>query len=86
MENRDRKDDSDATISGDEAEAFMCDMSGEVHDESIDIGGCSALLWQMGDLMIICDSGASCHKSHSLIGMLNYRESNANMRTLIGER
>ena len=57
----------------------MCDTPGEVRDESIDIGGCSALPWQVGDLIVICDSGASCHMSHSSAGMLNYRESNANI-------
>ena len=31
-------------------------------------------------------SGASCHMSHSAIGMLNYRESNAYMRTASGSR
>ena len=35
---------------------------------------------------MICDSGASCHMSHSATGMLNYRESNAYMRTASGSR
>ena len=58
-------DENDAAISGEEEEAFMCDMSGEYNDESIDEGGCSALAWQVGDLTVICNSGALCHMSHS---------------------
>ena len=73
-------------ISGEEEKVFICDMSGEYSDESIDDGGCSALAWQVGDLMVICDSGASCHMSHSATGMLDYRESNAYMRTASGSR
>ena len=79
-------DESDAAISGEEEEAFICDMSGEYNDESIDEGGCSAPAWQVGDLAVIYDSGASCHMSHSATGMLNYRESNAYMRTASGSR
>ena len=71
----------DAAISGEEEEAFVCDMSGEYNDESIDKGDCSAPAWQVGDLTVICDNGESCHMSHSATGMLNYRESNAYMRT-----
>ena len=74
-------DESDAAISGEEEEAFIWDMSGEYNDESIDEGGCSAHAWQVGDLTVICGSGASCHMSHSATGMLNYRESNAYMQT-----
>ena len=58
-------DESDAAISDEEEEAFVCDMSGECNDESNDERGCSALAWQVGDLTVICDSGASCHMSHS---------------------
>ena len=61
-------------------------MSGEYNDESIDEGGCSAPAWKVGDLTVICDSGASCHIPHSATGMLNYRESNAYMRTASGSR
>ena len=85
MENRDRKDDSDTAISDEEAGVFKCDTPGEFYEKLFDIGGFSALAWQMGDLTVICDSGASCHMSHSSAGMLNYRESNANMRTASGE-
>ena len=56
-------------------------MSGEYNDESIDEGGCSALAWQVDDLTVICDRGASYHVSHSATRMSNYRESNAYMRT-----
>ena len=63
-------DESDAAISGEEEEAFICDTSGEYNDEWIDEGGCSALAWQVGDLTVICDSGASCHMSHSSTGMI----------------
>ena len=81
-------EESDAAISGEEKEAFICDMTGEFDDKSVDEGegGCSALAWRMGDLTVICDSGASCHMSHSSTGMLNYRESNAYMRTASGTR
>ena len=58
-------DESDAAISGEEEEAFGCDMSYEYNNESNDEGGYSALAWQVGDLTIICDSGASCHMSYS---------------------
>ena len=79
-------DESDAAISGEEEEAFVCDMSGECNDESNDEGECSALAWQVGDLTVICDSGASYHMSYSSTGMMNYRESNAYMRTESGAR
>ena len=79
-------DDSDAAISGEEEGAFICDMLGEYNDESNDERGCSALAWQVGDLTVICNSGASCHMSHSSSGMINYRESNAYMRTASGSR
>ena len=52
---------SDGAITDEEEEAFICDMSGGYNDESNDEGGCSALAWQVGDLTVICDSGASCH-------------------------
>ena len=58
----------------------------QYNDESIDDGGYSALAWQVGSLTVLCDSGASCHMSHSATGMLNYRESNAYMRTVSGSR
>ena len=54
-------------------------------NESYDEGSCSALFWQVGDLTVICDSGASCHMSSST-GMMNYRESNAYVRTASGVR
>ena len=73
-------DKSDAAISSEEEEAFVCDMLGEYNNESNDEGGCSALAWQVGDPTVICNSGASCHMSYSSTGMLNYRESNAYMR------
>ena len=76
-------DESDAAISGEEEEVFVCDVSDECNNESYCEGGCSALAWQVGDLTVICDSRrASCHMSHSSTGMINYRESNAYMRTV----
>ena len=63
-------EDSDAAISGEKKEAFVCDMLGEYSDKSNDDGGYSVLAWQVGDLTVICDSGASCHMSHSSTGML----------------
>lgn len=60
------KDDNDTVISSEETEAFMFDTRGELRsNESINNGGCRALAWQVGDLTVICDSGASCHISHS---------------------
>ena len=56
-------DESEAAISDEEAEIFVCDMSGECNDESNHEWGCSALAWQVGNLTVICDSGASCHVS-----------------------
>ena len=79
-------DESDAAISGEEEEAFICDISGEYNDESNDEAACSALAWQVRDLTVICDSGASCHMSHLSTGMINYRESNAYVRTASGSR
>ena len=46
----------------------------------------NALAWQLGDLPVICDNGASCHTSHSSTGMIHYREANATMRTASGKR
>ena len=79
-------DESGTAISGEEEKAFLCEMSGECNDESNNEGGCSALAWKMGGFTVICDSGASCHTSHSSTGMINYRESNAYMRTASGAR
>ena len=79
-------DESDTAISGEGEEAFVCNMSGECNEESNYEGGCSVLAWQVGDLTVICDSGASCHMSHSSTGMISYRESNAYMRTASGAR
>ena len=77
-------DESDASISGEEEEAFVRDMSGEYNNESNYEGGFSALAWQVGDLTVRCDSGASCQMSYSSTGMINYRESNALLRTAGG--
>ena len=78
-------DERDAAISGEEEEAFICGMSGKCNGESNGEGGCTAFAWQVGDLTVICDSGASCYMSHTSSGM-NYRESNAYMRTASGAR
>ena len=88
VKNKSFNDESDAASSGDKEEAFVRDMSGGCHDELNDVRGCSALPWQVGDLTVIYDTvvGASCHMSHSATGMLNYRESNAYMRTASGAR
>ena len=56
-------DESDAAISGEVEEVFVYDMSGEYNSESNDERRCSALAWRVGDLMAICDSGASCQMS-----------------------
>ena len=80
------KDDSDAAINCEEKQAFVCDMSGKYSNGSNDEGSCSALAWQVGNLTVICDSGASCHMSHLSTRIINYRESNAYMRTASGAR
>ena len=41
----------------------------------------SALSWQMGDLPVIWDNGASCHMSHLSSCRINYREAYATIRT-----
>ena len=38
-------DESDAAISGEKEEAFVCDISGKCNDESNDEGDCSTLAW-----------------------------------------
>ena len=35
----------------------------------------------MGDILVICDNGASCHMSSSSTGMINYRETQTFMKT-----
>ena len=77
--------DSDEVLSKEEQNAFVCDAPGTVVDEP-GIMGTNALAWQMGDLPVICDNGASCPMSHSSSGMMNYRKANATMRTASGKR
>ena len=48
--------------------------------------GRNSLAWQMGDLPVFCDNGASCHMSDSSTGMINYRKANATMCTASGKR
>ena len=80
-----RGSDCDGVFSGEEQDAFVCDAPRKFFDEP-GKWGTNALAWQMGDLPVICDSGASCHMSHSSTGMINYREANATMRTASGKR
>ena len=77
--------DSDGVLSGEEQDAFVCDSPGKLFDEP-GKWSTNALAWQMGDLPVNCDNGASCHMSHSSTGMINYREANATMRTASGKR
>ena len=77
--------DSDGVLSGEERDAFVCDAPGKFLEEP-GKWGTNTLAWQMGDLPVICDNGASCHMSHSSTGMINYREANATMRTASGKR
>ena len=77
--------DSDGVLSGEEQDAFVCDSPGKLFDEPCK-WSTNALAWQMGDLPVNCDNGASCHMSHSSTGMINYREANATMRTASGKR
>ena len=48
--------------------------------------GRNSLAWQMGDLPVFCDNGASCNMSVSSTGLINYREASATMRTASGKR
>lgn len=52
----------------------MCDTLVELSDESFD-GICGGTLARhFGDLTVINNSGASCHMSHLLTGMLHYHK------------
>ena len=57
-------DGGDTATSAEEEEAFVCEtpdqFSGVVKN-----GGCRARAWQVGDIPVICDNGASCHMSYS---------------------
>ena len=77
--------DGDGVLSGEEWNAFVCDAPDKVFDEPGKRGS-SALDWQVGDLPVICDNGASCHISHSSADMISYREANDTMRTASGKR
>ena len=77
--------DSNGVLSGEVPDAFVCDAPGKFFDEP-GKWGTNALAWQMEDLPVICDNGASCHMSHSSTGMINYREANASMRIASGQR
>ena len=76
--------DSDGVLSGEEQDAFVCDALGKSFDEPGKRGR-NALAWQMGDLPVIYDNGASCHISHSSTGIIKYREANATMRKARGK-
>ena len=47
--------------------------------------GC-ALDWQVGDISVICDNGASCNMSYPYSGVINYREAKTFMKTASGTR
>ena len=78
----------DKTLSGEEKEAVICITSGKMSGALLPSGGrlkhkwdC-ALDWQVGDMSVICDFGASCHMSSSSAGMINYREAKTFIRLL----
>ena len=77
--------DSDGGLSGEEQDTFVCHAPGKCFDEPGKKGR-NSLAWQMGDLPVFCDNGASCHKSDSSTGMINYREAIATMSTASGRR
>ena len=81
----DPTDDGGDTATSAEEEAFVCETPGKLFGV-VNKGGCRARAWQVGDIPVICDNGASCHMSYSSTGMLNYRETNAFMRTASGKR
>ena len=72
--------DSDGVLGREEQDAFFCDAPGKFFYEP-GKWGTNALAWQMGDLPVICDNGASCRMSRSSTDMINYPEANATMRT-----
>ena len=41
---------------------------------------------QVGDILVICDNGASCHMSYSSTGMINYPEAETFMKTASGTK
>lgn len=55
-----------------EHETFAYDALGKYFDKSGE-GDCSTRSWQIGDLPVICNNGASCHVPHSIhlpVGLL----------------
>ena len=77
--------DGDKNFGEEEQDAFVCDAPSKSFDEPGE-EGCRALSWQMGDLPVICDNGASYHMPHSSTGMINYREANVSLRTASGKK
>lgn len=69
----------DEVFSGKEEEAFVCDSPGKLSDAPVPIregqntGGCSALNWHVGDLVVIYNNGAPRHITYSSAGIINYR-------------
>ena len=76
--------DSYKIISGEGKEAFGCDAPGKFFDKFGE-EGCCVLTWQTRGIPVVCDNGASCRMSHSSLGMINYREANATIRTTSGK-
>ena len=90
----------DKTLSCEEEEAVMCKTSGKMSGALLPSGGrlkqkggCT-LDWQVGEISVICDNGASCHMSYSFTchmsysstGMINYREAKTFMNTDSGTK
>lgn len=80
---------SSAEVSSEDAKAFVCDTSGKlsgVLSEDSDEGDYRELPRQLADIPGICNGGTSCHMSFSSTVTFNYRELNASMQTVSGER
>ena len=76
--------DSDGGLSAEEQNAFVCDAPGKCFDEPGKRGR-NSLAWQMEDLPVFCENGASCHMSYSSTGMINYRKANTTMCSASGK-
>ena len=81
----------DKMLSGEDEEAVVWEDSGKLSGTPVPTGEdwekkrCE-LDWQVGDISVICDNGASCNMSYSYTGVINYREAKTFMKTASGTR
>ena len=81
----------DKMLSGEDEEAVVWEDSGKLSGTPVPTGGglgrkCCALDWQVGDISVICDNGASCNMSYPYRGVIIYREAKTFMKTASGTR